>query len=411
MRVLIAPDSFKGSLTATEVAHALAEGWRRVRPGDTVLRLPVADGGEGTLDALVSAWRGRFVYERVTGPLGDPVEARLGISRDGRRAVVEMAEASGLMLLAPEQRNPRRTTTRGTGELLRAALDLGVETVYVAVGGSATNDGGAGMAQALGVRFLDSSGTELAPGGEALQRLNRVDLTGLDERIRDVQIVVAADVDNPLTGPTGASGVFAHQKGANLADVAALDAGLNRYADVLEGRIGQLVGQLPGSNGLSKHTPGVGAAGGLAYGLAAFCGGEIHSGADLVLDAVDFDDRLSETDLVITGEGRLDDQTVHGKTPVAVARRARRFGRSVIAVAGMLGPGYEAVLKHGVTACMPIATGPVDERTSMAEAGPMLFACGKRLARLIGVGTSLAEQARNDFAKKDGETSARGKAR
>lgn len=387
MRIVIAPDSFKGSLDAAAVARALAKGWSRARPADTIVSVPVADGGEGTLDALVAAWSGRLHEATVTGPVGQSVSARFGVTPDGRTAVIEMAEASGLPLLSPEQQDPDRATTYGTGELIRAALDLNVERIIVAVGGSATNDGGAGMAQALGVDLYDDAGLPLPAGGAALYRLARVDVSRLDERLATTKFIVAADVDNPLTGPRGASRVFGPQKGAGPHAVARLDDALSHYARRVEATL------RPGSGeaGAWSELPGAGAAGGLAFGLVAFCGAVIRSGADVVLDAVGLDEQLQRADVVITGEGRLDGQSMYGKTPVAVARRARRLGIPVIAVAGVLGSGHEMLSENGVTVTVPIAPGPIDTETSMRRAQPLLVACGERIARLVEIGLNVRD--------------------
>lgn len=396
MRVLIAPDSFKGSLSAPDVAAALAAGWRRVRPDDAVVEMPVADGGEGTLDGLVHAWGGRIFAKTVTGPLGDPVEARLGVTPDGRTAVVEMAEASGLLLVPPSRRDPTATTSFGTGQLIRAALELGVDRIIVAVGGSGTNDGGAGMAEALGAKFFDEAGNPLPPGGGALLRLERVDVTHLDARLAQTDIVVAADVDNPLTGPRGASAVFGPQKGADPDDVKRLDAALTRFADVVEAARGV-------APGTWRQGPGAGAAGGLGFGLLAFCGAAVRSGADVVLDAVGFDEELIEADLVIVGEGRLDAQSAGGKIPAVAARRAKRAGKPAVAVAGMLGSGYEELFNHGVGAAVSIAPGPMDVEASMKEAASLLQATGARLARLVQIGMHIGRRSTLHTVKEDDE--------
>lgn len=383
MRVIIAPDSFKGSLSAAGVAAALAQGWLRFRPNDVVEEVPVADGGEGTVDALVTAWGGRFVDVDVTGPLGDPVSARIGVSADGQTAIIETAAASGLPLVPPRQRDPQVASTYGTGELIVAALDLGVRRLIVGVGGSATNDGGAGMAQALGVGLFDGQGDPLPPGGAALQRLARVDMAGLDPRVHKTEIIVATDVDNPLTGPRGASRVFGPQKGASPDVVNTLDKALAHYADVVEKELAP--------SGMRWATlPGAGAAGGLAFGLVAFCGAKVQSGAAVVLDAIGLDELIREADIVITGEGRLDGQSIHGKAPFAVAQRASRWQKPVIAVAGVLGLGSDLVHEHGITAAVSIAPGPIDWKTSIEHAEPLLSACGERLARLVQIGLDTA---------------------
>jgi glycerate kinase len=328
VRVLVAPDKFRGTLTASEVARAIARGWRRARPRDHVEEVPLADGGEGTLDALVDALGGERLTVSVTGPVGDPVAAEYGVAEaadgTGRSAIVEMARASGLQLVPAARRDPTVTTTRGTGQLILAACSRRPGTVIVCIGGSATNDGGAGMAQALGVRLLDAAGGELGPGGAALASLDRIDAGGLDDGVRGRRFVVATDVDNPLVGPEGASAVYGPQKGATPADVALLDAGLERYADVIRRDLGVDV----------RDRPGAGAAGGLGAGLMAFLGAEVRPGVEVVMEAVGFARRLARADLVITGEGKLDRQSLHGKTPAGVLAAARSSGTPVLIVCG-----------------------------------------------------------------------------
>jgi glycerate kinase len=325
MRILVAPDKFRGTLTAAEAARAIATGWRRARRDDEVEEVPLADGGEGTLDVLVEAFGGERRSQTVTGPLGEPVVADLGlIERDGNPlAVVEMSRASGLHLVPDERRDPTRTTTRGTGELLRSACRA-AEDVLVCIGGSATNDGGAGMAQALGVRLLDAAGRELAPGGAALLGLDRIDAAGLDPAAARARVSVACDVDNPLTGPSGASAVYGPQKGASPDDVALLDRALGRLADVIRRDLGVDV----------REVPGAGAAGGLGAGLVAFLGASLRPGIDVVMNAAGFAERLERADLVITGEGALDEQSLHGKVPAGVLRRAREAGTQVVILCG-----------------------------------------------------------------------------
>ncbi|MBI4260275.1 MAG: glycerate kinase [Actinobacteria bacterium] len=326
MRVLAAPDKFRGTISAAEAARALAAGWRRVRPGDRVDEVPMADGGEGTLDALVEALGGDRHTVRVAGPLGDPVDAAYGLvdAAEGRTAVVEMALASGLALIAESRRDPRRATTRGTGELILAACRQRPRQVIVCIGGSATNDGGAGMAQALGVRLLDAEGRELPPGGAALLRLHRIDATTLVPEVRGVRFLVASDVDNPLTGPQGASAVYGPQKGATPEDVRLLDGALGHYAAVLHRDLGIDV----------REMPGAGAAGGLGAGLIAFLGARLRPGIDVVTEALGLRDRLAGAGLVITGEGKLDEQSLRGKTVDGVLRLARELGVPAAVVCG-----------------------------------------------------------------------------
>ncbi len=326
MRVLVAPDKFRGTLTASQAARAVRAGWLRSRPGDEVEAVPMADGGEGTLDALVAALRGEVRHERVTGPLGRPVVAAYGLASTSRglTAVVEMARASGLALVPEGRRDVKRATTRGTGELIRAALGCGPREVVVCLGGSATNDGGAGMAQALGARLLDARGREIGPGGAALLDLARVDATALAALVRGVRFVAATDVDNPLVGPAGASAVYGPQKGASPEDVVLLDRALAHYAAVLHRDLGIDV----------REVPGAGAAGGLGAGLIAFLGAHVRPGAEVVMEAVDLPRRIEAADLVVTGEGKLDAQSLRGKTVAGILRVARDAGRPVVVLCG-----------------------------------------------------------------------------
>ncbi len=334
MQILVVPQEFKGSLSAREAAEAIARGLRRALPDAELDLLPLADGGPGTVEALVEATGGRLHEADAHDPLGRPVPARWGAlgergAGDGGAAVIEMAAASGLVLLGPGERDPRRASTFGTGELLRAALDAGYRRVIVGVGGSATNDGGAGLAQALGARLLDAEGIELPAGGGALSRLGRIDVAGLDPRLRESEVTVAADVTNPLCGPEGASLVYGPQKGASEAVARELDAALAHYADIVLRDLGVDV----------ANVPGAGAAGGLVAGLIAFCGAEVRPGFGVVAEAVGLDDRVRRADLVVTGEGRLDRQTAFGKTTAGVARTAREAGKPVVALVGSIEGG------------------------------------------------------------------------
>lgn len=326
MRVLIAPDKFRGTLTAAQAAHAVASGWRRARPGDTVVEVPMADGGEGTLDAMVEALDGARRRASVHGPLDDPVDAEYGIvsGPSGRTAVVEMARASGLALIGEARRDPTRTSTFGTGELIRAALANRPAEVIVCIGGSATNDGGAGLAQALGVRLLNASGREIGRGGASLLDLERIDVSGLEPAVARTRFLVACDVDNPLTGPRGASVVFGPQKGATSADVLLLDRALGHLAAVIYRDLGLDVRDLAGG----------GAAGGLGAGMVAFLGAHLRPGVELVMDAVGLGRRLAAADLVLTGEGALDQQSLHGKVPDGVIGAARVSGVPAIVLCG-----------------------------------------------------------------------------
>ena len=326
MRILIAPQEFKGSLTAVEAADCFADAARSVHPDVELDLAPIADGGPGTVEAIVRAARGRTSIARVSGPLGAPVDARWGRIDDGRTAVIEMAAAAGLTLLGAEQLDPRRASTHGVGELIGHALEARVERMLIGVGGSATNDGGAGAASALGARFFDDAGRSLAPGGAALARLARIDVSALDSRLASTEIAVLCDVQNPLIGPDGASAVYGPQKGADAAAVAELDRALANYAGIVERDLGARIAELPGG----------GAAGGLAAGLSAFCGARLVSGFDAVAAAIGLAERIVWANLVLTGEGRLDTQSAWGKSVAGVALLAQAAGKPCIAVCGLI---------------------------------------------------------------------------
>ena len=376
MKFLLAPDSFKGSLSALEAAEAMAVGLRRVCPTADVSLLPLADGGEGTVESLVAATGGRRLSAFVTGPLNTPVNAAYGqVGSEGRTAVVEMAAAAGLPLVPPGQRDPRRTTTYGVGELLRLAAVAGVETLIVGLGGSATNDGGAGAMQALGIRFLDAAGNSLPipiTGGD-LARLSRIDASGL-RFPRNVRVVIASDVTNPLLGASGASAVYGPQKGADALSMAELDAALSLYADALKRDLGMDV----------AGRAGAGAAGGLGAGLMAFLGAEMRSGIDLVLDAAGFEEKAAGVDWVWTGEGRIDGQTLQGKTISGVLRRCLALGVPVLAFGGSVDDGAAGRLaEHGLRAAFPIVSGPMTLDQAVAEGGRLLTEASARVARLL----------------------------
>jgi glycerate kinase len=371
MKIVIAPDSFKESLSAPEVAVAIARGWQQVFPDAECLLRPMADGGEGTVDALLAAVGGERRECRVRGPMGAPVAAHWGWLGQGT-AVIEMAAASGLHWVPREQRDARLASSFGTGELILQALDAGATRIILGLGGSATNDGGAGLLQALGVRFLDATGRELAPGGAALAALDQLDLSGLDARLLKAQVEVAADVDNPLCGPRGASAVFGPQKGATPAQVAELDAALGRYARIVAATLGEDHAQFPG----------VGAAGGLGFAARALLKASFRPGIELVAELSGLADAVLGADLVITGEGRMDAQTLHGKTPVGVARVARAAGVPVIALAGSLGEGYQALYQAGIEAAFSLAPGPISLEQAMHGAAVELEARAVDIARL-----------------------------
>jgi glycerate 2-kinase len=382
VRVVIAPDSFKGSLSARQAAEAIARGVRAVFEEAETRLVPIADGGEGTVDALVAATGGRVVEGPATGPLGEPVLARWGVLGDGTTAVVEMASPSGLPLVPPDRRDPRLTTSRGTGDLVRAALDAGLRRLVIGLGGSATNDAGTGLARALGVRFLDAAGRDLPEGGAALARLERIDLAGLDPRLATAELLVACDVDNPLTGPRGASAVYGPQKGATPAMVAELDRALERFARVAAAATGRDVAGLPGA----------GAAGGMGACLLSFTPARLRPGVEIVLEATGFDGLVAGADLVITGEGRTDSQTAMGKAPVGVAAVARRRGVPVICLSGGLGEGADQVLACGVDALAGVVPGPMPLEAAMAAGPALLEAAAARACRLVQVGMRLARQ-------------------
>jgi len=371
MRILVAPDKFRGTLTARQAAEAIATGWRRTRPRDRLDLAPMADGGEGTAAALVDALGGELVRTAVHGPLNDPVEASFGVAEtaEGRLAIVEMAAASGLALLAPSRRDPRITTTRGTGDLIAGSLERSPDQVVVGLGGSATNDGGAGMAQALGVRLLDASGRDIGPGGVALLELERIDMTALDPRIERTSCVSATDVNNPLTGPLGASAAYGPQKGASTQDVAMLDGALGHLASVVHRDLGVDL----------RDEPGAGAAGGLGFGLMAFLGARVRPGVEVVSDALDLTSRLSQADLVITGEGRLDAGSLRGKVPAGIFRLARELSVPVVITCGQAEPGLGL---PGVTVVS--MADRFGAPTALSDARRCLVTVAEELARRAG---------------------------
>lgn len=374
MNILIAPQAFKGSLSGMDAAKAMAEGVHRATPDAETVLLPVADGGDGTLDVLVSTpspgngTGGRYFQATVTGPLGKLQIARWGATGHLRTAVIEMARASGLALVPPDHRDPRTATTYGTGQLIRAALDAGYTDIIVGLGGSATNDGGGGMAQALGARLLDAAGREIPSGSAALARLESIDMENLDPRLRRAHLRGATDVMNPLCGPQGATRVYGPQKGATEEMIAELDDALHHYADVVRRELGIDILDMPGA----------GAAGGTGAGMVALLGGELLPGADIVCNAVGLNHHLANADLVFTGEGRIDGQTLYNKAPFVVAQRAKGFGVPVIAVVGSLGPGYESVLEHGIEAVEPAATRDMPPEEAMAQADALVRAAAER---------------------------------
>jgi glycerate kinase len=371
MRVVIAPDKFKGSLTALEAAAAMARGVARAAPQASIDQVPVADGGEGTAQALVAATGGSFREAQVSGPLGEPIIACFGLLGDGRTAVLEMAAASGLVLVPPAKRNPLVTTTRGTGELLLAAIAAGARRVVIGIGGSATNDGGAGFGQAIGFCLLDDHDRDLDAGGGNLSRLARIERSARLGALDGVEIAVACDVTNTLCGPHGASAVYGPQKGATPGMVEQLDQNLAHFAAIVERDLEVAIKDLPGS----------GAAGGLGGGLVAFAGGKLEPGVELIIDAVKLAQRLEDTDLCLTGEGTIDAQSAFGKTAVGVARLARSLHCPTLALAGSIGPGAQAVLNHGIDAYFSICPGPLSLEQAIDQAGLLLEQAAEQAVR------------------------------
>jgi len=373
MKIVVAPQSFKGSLSAREVADAIVSGIRRVLADAEVVVLPMADGGEGTVDALVFATGGRTMQTEVSGPLGDRVIAAWGILGDGATAVVEMAAASGLVLVPADRLDPLTATTYGTGELVRAALDSGCHRLIIGIGGSATNDGGAGMAQALGAKLTDREGRELPPGGAALASLRQIDISGLDSRLAESQVTVACDVTNPLCGKEGASWVYGPQKGATEAMCRQLDEALANYASVIKKDLGIDI----------RDMPGAGAAGGLGAGLVAFAGARLVPGIEIVSDAVGLVEHLKGASLVLTGEGRLDTQTTFGKTVAGVAKHAKVLGVPVVVIAGELHGDLKELYRYGIDAALSIAPGPITREESEADAARLISDVAERALRLV----------------------------
>lgn len=376
MKIIIAPDSYKESLTAMEVATAIENGFRQVMPNAEYIKLPMADGGEGTVQSLVDASSGRIIECTVTGPLGEQVNGFFGLMGDGKTAIIEMAAASGLHLVSPEQRNPMLTTSFGTGELILAALDKGVEHIIVGIGGSATNDGGIGMAQALGVRLLDENNKSINYGGGALARLHHIDISDIDPRLAKLKLEVACDVDNPLCGEKGASQVFGPQKGATPEMVVQLDNNLAHYAEIIKRDLGTDV----------KDIAGAGAAGGMGAALLGLFNAQLRPGIEIVMDAVNLADVLKDADLVITGEGRIDSQTIHGKTPIGVARTAKRFNKPVIGIAGCLSYDCDVVYDHGIDAVFSVVPRSVSLAEALAEAAINVELTARNVAAIYTLG-------------------------
>lgn len=374
MKIVICPDSFKGSLSSIEVAHAVERGIRKAVSSDNlqIVTIPMADGGEGTVDAMLTASGGVERHIRVNDPLMRAVDAYYGVLSDGSTAVIEMAAASGLYRLSTDEHNPMHTSTYGTGELILSALNEGIEKIIIGIGGSATNDGGAGAMSALGARFLDSSGCDLEPGGASLARLDRIDMSDFKYISDRVQIEVACDVTNPLCGPNGASAVYGPQKGATPNMVMELDTALDNYARITKRDLGIDILNLPGA----------GAAGGLGAGLAAFFNATLRSGIDIMLDSAHFDEHIRDAELVITGEGRIDEQTAYGKTIAGILKRASSAGFPVVAIAGSIVNDISNLYNQGLTAAFSITSGPMPLDFAMGNASSLVENVCENIIRL-----------------------------
>lgn len=378
MKIVVAPNALKGSCTAAAAAAALARGVARALPDAEILQVPVADGGDGLADIARHALGAELRRFKVTGPRFEPVDAELAWLPGNATAIVEMALASGLTLLAEHKQDPLETTTLGTGELMRHALDLGATRLVIGIGGSATNDGGVGMATALGVRFLDNSGRSVPPIGRCLQRIAAIDGSAADARLSAVRIEAICDVDNPLTGTAGAAAVYGPQKGADEAGVALLDAGLAHLAALIERDLGVQV----------RDMPGAGAAGGLGAGLVAFCGAALRPGAEVVLELVGLDAKLAGSDLVLTAEGRIDGQTRFGKAPGAVAAHARRLGIPCVGIAGSVAEDIGPLYDTGLDAVVSLCNGPLTLAEARAGAEHLLAAAAEQMVRVFCAGAA-----------------------
>ncbi|MEH0887089.1 glycerate 2-kinase [Enterobacter sp. UNJFSC 003] len=376
MKIVIAPDSYKESLSATEVAQAIEKGFREIFPDALYVSVPVADGGEGTVEAMIAATQGSEQHAVVTGPLGEKVNACWGMSGDGSTAFIEMAAASGLALVPPAQRNPRVTTSRGTGELILSALDKGARNIIIGIGGSSTNDGGAGMMQALGAKLTDANGTEIGYGGGSLMALNHIDIAGLDARLKGCTIRVACDVTNPLVGEKGASRIFGPQKGATEGMILELDANLSHYADIIKKSLHIDV----------KHVSGAGAAGGMGAALMAFLGAELKSGIEIVTQALNLEEHIHDCTWVLTGEGRIDSQSIHGKVPVGVAKVAKKYHKPVIGIAGSLTQDVGVVHQYGIDAVFSVLASIGSLEEAFRAAHDNIYRASRNIAATLLVG-------------------------
>jgi len=375
MKIVIAPDSFKGSVSAKDAALSIKNGIIKVYKDIDIVCIPMADGGEGTVQPMVDATGGKIIYTKVHGPMFREVDAFYGILGDGRTAVIEMAAASGLPLVSDDEKDPMNASTYGTGELIKHALDNGCERIIMGVGGSATNDGGQGMAKALGVSFLDKQGNDIGYGGGSLDKLYSIDVSGMDERINNCEVILACDVENPLCGPTGATYIFGPQKGAKDGVLEILDKNLEHYADVIKSTLDVDI----------KDYPGAGAAGGLGGGALAFLNAKMRKGVEIVIDMVELDGYVKDADLVITGEGMMDFQTQFGKTPFGVAKTAKKYDVPVIALVGKIGKGADALYDLGIDSIFSIVDGPMSLEDAMANGGKLLEDAAERVMRLYRI--------------------------
>ncbi|MDZ7605726.1 MAG: glycerate kinase [Cyclobacteriaceae bacterium] len=373
MLIVIAPDSFKECLSATEVAESIMRGILRIAPDAEIRKIPMADGGEGTVEALVAATGGQIHQMNTLDPLMRPIIAKYGVLGNVEVAVIEMAAASGLALVEPENRNPLKTSTYGTGLMIKHALEQGFKRIILGIGGSATNDGGAGMAQALGFQLLDSKGNEIAPGGGNLHQIAKIDGSNKNPMLANLQITVACDVTNPLCGPYGASAIFGPQKGANTQMVTQLDTALGHFAEIISRDLQREVADFPGA----------GAAGGLGAGLMAFTNATLAPGFQIISDLTNLEDSIANCDLVFTAEGRIDHQTQFGKTPIGVAKLARKYNKPLIALAGSVGSGTDELHELGITAIFSIANGPISMEESMTNAPSLLEKKAEQVMRLF----------------------------
>ncbi len=384
MKIIIAPDSFKGSMTAQQISETLTMGMKSVFPEADYIQIPVADGGEGTVKTLVNITGGKIIPAKVSGPMGRSVDAYYGILGDQQTAVIEMAVASGITMVKKEERNPLYTTTYGTGELIRHALDQGIRKMMIGLGGSGTNDGGTGMAQALGIQFFDKKDQLIQDkmNGYLMGQVQRINMSSLHPKIKGCEVMVACDVDNLFSGPNGAARIYAPQKGADPEVVRILDDHLNRLAFIIKRDLGISINQLAGA----------GAAGGLGGGLVAFLNAKLQRGIEIILKHINFENTIRDADLIITGEGKIDETTLRGKTPLGIARMASRCNIPVIAIAGEVALTSDQIYNEGVDLLLSITNGPISETSAMAHAPELVRRCGERVARLIKMGQRLKKQ-------------------